>query len=219
MSVSNVIAAPMNHSRARTIIKSGFSICSLVAVSFIWVLRPSVAECAPESRTTASPRQIPSSAAGTVNPASRFGGWVTRKAEVGEFDQRELSALNLLGIRYAKGQGVKRNPRLAMRFFLQSAIQGYTPAMANLGTLYEIGATGHSDFQRAYAWVRAALSLGVPEEDRDETVSKLWMIAARLSPDRIESAERLADAIATRIVETCKCSPGQVPELASIRFL
>ena len=133
-----------------------------------------------------------------------------------EFDLRELSALNLLGIRYAKGQGVERNPRLAMRFFLRSAIQGYTPAMANLGTLYEIGAKRHSDFRRAYAWVRAALWFGVPEEDRDETVLKLWMIAARLGPERIESAERLADVVAIRIIESCKCSPGQEPQWASI---
>jgi len=168
---------------------SGFSSWSLVLVSLCWALGPSVADCAPESRTTASPPQM------------------------------ELSALNLLGIRYAKGQGVKRNPGLAMRLFLRSAIQGYTPAMANLGTLYEIGATGHSDFQRAYAWVRAALSFGVPDVDHDETVLKLWMIAAQLSPDRIETAERLADVIATRIVEACECSPGREPELASNHFL
>jgi hypothetical protein len=220
MSVLNGIAAPMYHSRAGTIIKGGFSIGSLVLVSLcIWVLCPSVAECAPESRTTASLRQIPPLAAGAVRPASRFGGSIMRTAEAGEVDQRELSGLNRLGIRYAKGQGVKRNPGLAMRFFLRSAVQGYTPAMANLGTLYEIGAIGHSDFQRAYAWVRAALSFGVPEEDHDETVSKLWMIAARLGPDRIESAERLAHVITIRIVETCKCSPGQEPELATYGFL
>jgi len=218
MRVPNVIAAPINRSRAGTIIKSAFSVCSLILVSLcILVPRPSVAECAPE-RTTASPLQIPPSAAGTVKPASRFGGSVTRKADGAEFDQ-EMVALNLLGIRYAKGQGVKRNPGLAARFFLRSAIQGYTPAMANIGTLYEIGAIRHSDFQRAYAWVRAALWFGMREEDHDETVSKLWMIAARLNPDRIESAERLADVIATRIVESCNCSPGQGPELASNHFL
>jgi hypothetical protein len=218
MRVPNVIAVPMNHSRAGKIIKSGFSICSLLSVILcIWVLSPSVAECAPE-RTTASPRQIPSSAAGTVKPASQFGGSVTRKADGAGFDQ-DLSALNLLGIRYAKGQGVKRNPGLAVRFFLRSAIQGYTPAMANIGTLYEIGAIGQSDFQRAYAWVRAALLFDMREEDHDETLMKLWMIAARLAPDRIESAERLADVIAARIIESCKCSPGQEPELASNRFL
>jgi len=44
-----------------------------------------------------------------------------------------------------------------VRLFLRSAIQGYTPAMTNIGTLYEIGAIGQSDFQHAYAWVRAAL--------------------------------------------------------------
>jgi hypothetical protein len=166
--------------------EGSFSICSLVLASFcIWVPRPSVAECAPQARAAASPLQ----------------------------PQREPSALNLLGIRYAKGQGVKRNPGLAMKFFLQSAVQGYTPAMANVGTLYEIGAKKDSDFQRAYAWVRAALSFGVPEEDHEETVLKLWTIAARLGPDRIESAERLSDAIATRIVETCKCFPGQESEL------
>jgi TPR repeat protein len=142
-----------------------------------------------------------------------------RLEQSGEFDQRELSELNLLGIQYAKGQGVKRNTGLAMRFFLRSAFQGYTPAMANLGTLYEIGVTRHADFRRAYAWVRAALSFGVPEEDHDETVLKLWMIAAQLSPDRIESAERLADVIAIRILESCKCTPGREPELASIDFL
>lgn len=214
MSVLNVIAAPMSHSRARTTIVSGFSVCSLVLVSLcILVLRPSAAECAPESRTTASPRQISPLAAEAVEPVSRIGGSVTRKAEGGEFDQRELRALNLLGIRYAKGQGVKRSSGLARRFFLLSAMQGYTPAMANLGTLY--GATRHSDFQRAYAWVRAALSFGVPEEEHDETVLKLWMISARLGPDGIESAERLADVIARRIVESCKCYPGQEPELAA----
>lgn len=178
MRALNVIAAPMSRSSARTIIKSGRSICSLVLLSLCaWVLVPSVAECAP--------------------------------------DQGDLSALNQLGIRYAKGQGVTRNRELAMRFFLRSAIRGYTPAMANLGTLYEIGAKKPSDFQRAYAWVRTALSFGVPEEDHDATMLKLGMIAARLGPDRIESAERLAESIATRIVESCKCSPGQETELAS----
>ena len=114
---------------------------SLLLVSTcVWVLGPSVAVCAQESRTVASPRLIPPSAAGTVKLASRFGGLVTRNTEVGEFEQRELSALNLLGIRNAKGQGVKRNPALARRLFPRSAIQGYTPAMANLGTLYAIGA-------------------------------------------------------------------------------
>ena len=188
MSVINVIAAPMNSSRAGTILRRGFSIASLVLVSLcISMLAPSAAECASESR----------------------------KTQAGEMDQRELSALNLLGIRYARGHGVKRNAGLARRFFLRSAIQGYTPAMANLGTLYAIGAMRHPDFRLAYAWVRAALSFGVPEEDHDATVFKLGMIAARLGPDRVDSADKLARVIAARIVESCGCLPGRETELAS----
>jgi hypothetical protein len=194
MIVTNVIATPMDGSRARTVLRGGFRIVALLMLSWcISMLGPSAAECA----------------------EIRLGGPFTPTVEAGEIDQREPSALNLLGIRYAKGQGVKRNPGLAMRFFLRSAIQGYTPAMANLGTLYQIGTTRHSDFRRAYAWTRAALSFGVPEEDHDATVFKLGMMAARLGPDRVESAERLARAIAARIVESCECLPGQETELAS----
>jgi hypothetical protein len=94
-------------------------------------------------------------------------------------------------------------------------MQGYTPAMTNIGTLYEIGATGHRNLSRAYAWVRAALSFGVPQEDHDTTVLKLGMIAAQLGSDNIGAAEGLAETIATRVVETCECSPGQETELAS----
>jgi TPR repeat protein len=136
-----------------------------------------------------------------------------------EINQGEMSALNLLGIRYARGQGVKRNPGMAMRFFLRSAMQGYTPAMANIGTLYEIGATGRPNLHRAFAWVRTALAFGVPEEDHDTTVLKLGMIAARLGADNVSGAEQLADALAARIVQSCECSPGQETELAFNRPL
>lgn len=138
-------------------------------------------------------------------------------AEGGEADQLELSALNSLGIRYAKGVGVKRNPGMAMRYFLRSAMRGYTPAMANMGTLYEIGATGNPNMYRAYAWVRAALSFGVPVEDHDATLLRLGMIAARLGSGNIDAAERLAGVISSHIVETCQCSPAQETELASNR--
>jgi TPR repeat protein len=163
----------------------------------VWLLTSPAIECAAESRTTASARQATSMTAG------------------GEFDQADPSALNLLGIRYARGRGVRKNPRLAMRFFLRAANQGYTPAMANLGTLYEIGSMGHSDFRRAYAWVRAALSFGVAEKDLDLTVLKLWTIAQQLDANHIESAERLAGVIGNEILARCKCSPRQEPEMAS----
>src|SRR5258708_19450816 len=175
MRVLNVIVAPTSRLRAEKTLKVGTSVGSLILLSLcMWMPRHCVADPAPEPHTTVSPLQ--------TGPSNDV-----------EFDQRDLRALNLVRIRYAKGEGVKRNPGLAMRFFLRSALQGYTPAMANLGTLYGIGAIRRSDFRRAYAWIRAALSFGVPDADHDETVMKLGMIAARLGPDRIESAERLAE--------------------------
>ncbi len=59
-----------------------------------------------------------------------------------------------------------------------------------------------------------ALAFGVPEEEHDTTVLKLGMLAARLGSDNIGGAERLADVIASKIVETCECSPAQETELA-----
>jgi hypothetical protein len=175
-------------------VKRGFFNSSLVLVGVcVWTLGPSTAlSFSRESPLSAAPR--------TILVVS----------------QRDLGALNLLGIRYARGEGVKRNAGMAMRFFLRSAMQGYTPAMANIGTLYETGATtGHPNLRRAYAWTRTALSFGVPEEDHDVTVFKLGMIAARLGQGHVGGAERLATAIAGRIVDTCECLPGQETELAS----
>lgn len=165
------------------------------------------ASFSPDSRAGASPRGISSVSHNSVS--------IGPAASISKFDQRDLSALNLLGIRYAKGQGVNRDPGLAMRFFLLAALKGYTPAMANVGPLYETGATGRPNQHRAYVWVRSALSFGVPEEDHDATVLKLGMIAARLGSSHIGAAERLAGAIATGVAETCQCSPRQETELAS----
>jgi TPR repeat protein len=193
----------------RAVMKGRSIISSLALVcSCMWTLDLfAAASSSPDSRAGAAPCGIASVSRNSVS--------ISPTDLISEFDQRDLSALNLLGIRYAKGQGVKRNPRIAMRFFLRSALKGYTPAMANVGTLYETGATGRPNQHRAYAWVRAALSFGVPEEDHDATVLKLGMIAARLGPSHIGAAERLAGAIATRVAETCQCSPGQETELAS----
>lgn len=101
---------------------------------------------------------------------------------------------------------------------MRSAMRGYTPAMANMGTLYEMGAMGNPNWYRAYAWLRAALFFGVPEEDHDATVLRLGMIAARLGADNVRAAERLAGVISSRIVEACQCSPSRETSLAANDF-
>jgi TPR repeat protein len=188
--------------------KSSHLISSLAFIGLLmWTLDLSAAEFFPLGSRVSAPRQ-------EILAAGRSGVSRMPSVQDSELDQRELSALNLLGIQYVKGRGVKRNPLMAMRYFLRSAMHGYTPAMANIGTLYENGATGHTDLRRAYAWVRTALAFGVPDEGHDTTVFKLGMLAARLGSDNIEGAERLAEVLASGVVETCECSPTQATELA-----
>jgi len=115
--------------------------------------------------------------------------------------------LNRLGIMYARGRGVPKSAKLARKLFRQLAMDGYTPAMVNLGTLYESGSAGRRDHRRAYAWIRAALALGVPKEDYDAALFKLGMIAVHLGTGRTTSAERQALAIIHRIGERCEYSP------------
>jgi TPR repeat protein len=114
--------------------------------------------------------------------------------------------LNRLGIMYARGRGVPKSARLATKLFRRLAMDGYTPAMVNLGTLYELGRAGPRDHRQAYAWIRAALALGVPKQDYDVTLVKLGMIAVHLSAGQTTSAERLALAIIDRIGERCEYS-------------
>jgi hypothetical protein len=114
--------------------------------------------------------------------------------------------LNRLGIMYARGRGVPRSARLATKLFRQLAMDGYTPAMVNLGTLYERGRAGRRDHRQAYAWIRAALALGVPKEYYDVTLFKLGMIAVHLGTGQTTSAERLALAIIDGIGERCEYS-------------
>jgi TPR repeat protein len=114
--------------------------------------------------------------------------------------------LNRLGIMYAQGRGVPKSARLAMKLFRQLAMDGYTPAMVNLGTLYERGRAGRRDHRQAYAWIRAALALGVPKKDYDATLFKLGMIAVHLGTVQTTSAERLALAVIDRIGERCEYS-------------
>lgn len=114
--------------------------------------------------------------------------------------------LNRVGIMYARGRGVAKNSQLASKLFRHLAMEGYTPAMVNLGTMYEQGMSGRRDHRRAYAWIRAALALGLPEEDYDETLFKLGMIAGRMGSAGVTGAEILAGDIADAIAGRCELS-------------
>ena len=99
----------------RAIMKSGFISSLSLAGLCMWTPDLFAAGSSSlDSPASALPRGILT--------VSRYGYSIEQPAQGSEFYQRELSALNLLGIRYAKGQGVKRNPGKAIRFFIRSAL-------------------------------------------------------------------------------------------------
>lgn len=129
-------------------------------------------------------------------------------------DQSILDAMNHLGIRYARGRGVAKDSRAALKMFKMLAVEGYTPGMVNLGIAYELGLSGRRDHRRAYAWIRAALALGVPQDDYDATVFKLGIVVGKLGIARLGSADRLAAGIVEEIISRRK-SQAQVHALDS----
>jgi Sel1 repeat len=185
--------------------------CLLVDL-FLVLLHSASAEGACQSLAAATRQKA--LIAGVPAAHGRLARSIATASDGVEYDSQELSALNLLGTTYARGNGVRKDREAAMRLLLRASLQGYTPAMVNLGTLYEIRA-GRADLPRAYVWLRTALWFGVPEQDHEETMSKLLMTAARLSPHRLRRAERLSDMLVSQIIESCRCVPGLEPEMAT----
>jgi TPR repeat protein len=146
--------------------------------------------------------QSASIGAGDLHGQRDAGILLTDALPSADRDRRE--AVNRLAIMYARGRGLPKKPRLALKLFRTMAMEGYTPAMVNLGTIYELGLASRRDHPRAYAWIRAALTLGVPEKDRDATNFKLGMIAARLGTAQTREAERLATGIIQAVVVQCE---------------
>jgi len=110
-------------------------------------------------------------------------------------EQGDAAAMNGLGMMYALGRGVDKNYEVARDLFRRAALQGQVPGMVNVGLLYDrhTNQPGHSI--SAYAWLRAALSFGVPDEDRDAIIFRLGMIASRIGETNAARAERLANLL------------------------
>src|SRR6266478_4330824 len=76
--------------------------------------------------------------------------------------QGAADAQNKLGAMYNDGLGVAQDQRKARDLFRQSAGQGYPPAMVNLGRMYTEAIGGERDEIRGFAWIQAAINVGVP---------------------------------------------------------
>ena len=180
------------------------------AVAFLWAVSSAQSAHAEHQRSTS----ISGPVACLFSKGSRTIEAIDEKTLWDSTTNDLYVALNHLAIRYARGFGVSPNTKLAFTLFMSLAMDGYTPAMVNVGTLYESGLAGGRDRQLAYAWIRAALSLGVPEDNVDEAVYKLGFIAARLGSRKTAEAERAARRIALTIAEQITRSDNRNPDSA-----
>ena len=65
-----------------------------------------------------------------------------------------------LGLKYAKGEGVKRNEKEAMKWFQMAADQGNAKGQRSIGLIYAIGHVVEKDEAKAVEWFRKAAEQG-----------------------------------------------------------
>ena len=64
---------------------------------------------------------------------------------------------------YRYGQGVSKDEKAAVKWFLLSADQGLAFSQINLGQMYSLGLGVAQDFEEAFKWMSRAAEQGYPE--------------------------------------------------------
>lgn len=90
--------------------------------------------------------------------AFEIGDFATAKQELLPLaDKGNPAAQVILGVMYAKGEGVAQDAKQAVYLFQKAAEQGYAQAQHNLGLMYNNGeGVAHDDKQAAYWYQKAA---------------------------------------------------------------
>ena len=96
-------------------------------------------------------------------------------------------AEELIGVMYALGLGVERDPERAFEWYLRSSLKGHPGAQSGLGWYYELGlGLPAPDLVRAYLWYGLSAIGGDPD-----AVLSLEEIQKRMSAEEIERAQVL----------------------------
>lgn len=113
--------------------------CALIMCCALF--RSAVADCPGRSVLTAGVAQA--SSADSLNGRQSQRVLLSDSEAVASFQQKsnhgDVDAMNQLGIMYARGRGVIKDYGIALKWFRESALKGYPPAMVNLGTMYQLG--------------------------------------------------------------------------------
>jgi TPR repeat protein len=102
-------------------------------------------------------------------------------------EQGNATAQFYLGIRYAKGQGVPKDPAEAVKWCRKAAEQGYAMAQYILGAMYHYGEGVPKNSVTAYMWYNLAATNGL-----EKAVELRRSIEQEMTPAQIAEAQRLS---------------------------
>jgi TPR repeat protein len=119
-------------------------------------------------------------------------------------EQGNAKAQDHLGLMYANGQGVAWDDSEATKWYRKAAEQGDADAQFNLGASYQDGFGVARDYRQAAAWYRKAADQG----DSDAQFN----LALRLAASRALDAEARKMAVTGRDDVAAKMTPEQIAE-------
>ena len=84
-------------------------------------------------------------------------------------------AEELIGVMYALGLGVEKDPVRAFEWYLRSSMKGHPGAQSGIGWYYEVGIGTEIDLVRAYMWYALSAIGGDPDAaiSQEEVVKKM----------------------------------------------
>lgn len=124
---------------------------------------------------------------GVAQDDAQAVAWLHKAADNGH-----AGAQNNLGLMYEDGQGVPRDDAQAAIWLRKSADHGYADARVNLGSMYEKGVGVSQDSMQAHMWFSLAYYNATDAAIRDVASELRDEVAAKMTPDQIAEAQRLA---------------------------
>ncbi len=106
-------------------------------------------------------------------------------------ERGDASAQYMVGYLYAQGEGVKSNSGKAAKWYRKAADQGDPDAQLNLGLMYVNGVGVKKSYVSSYKWFALSYLTYPPGEYRENAFRNRENVAALMSAEQIEKAERL----------------------------
>ena len=106
-------------------------------------------------------------------------------------EEGDASAQFNLGVMYANGEGVPQDYAEAVRWYRLATDQGHSSAQGGLGFMYANGRGVPRDYVAAHMWFNLAGAQSSGDQ-RDEVVKARDGVEAKMTPEQIAEAQRLA---------------------------